>query len=236
MSQTPLSYRIVQAGDQAVTLDYGNLIDPAINCEVIAWFNAFQQQPLPGVIEMVPAYSSLTFYYDIIKVRQLYSTKTTAAETISIELEKRLQHLPLSADIPRRLMRIPVCYEPPYAMDMKAMIQGTGLTAEAIIQRHTATTYQVYMLGFLPGFAYMGEVNNSIAMPRKSQPVFVPAGSVGIAGKQTGVYSFPSPGGWMIIGRTPLQLFRANTAVPALLHAGDSVQFYSISRDEFDSY
>jgi inhibitor of KinA len=229
-------YRIFQSGDNAVTIDYGNRIDPAVNQVVLSQYYRFISVPVVGVREMVPAFSSLTFYYDVIQVRNKYSVKTTAAQVIREEIEKRLQQPTPYRDIPQRMMRIPVCYESSYAVDMPVLTAHAGLTEDAVIQIHTAITYQVYMLGFLPGFAYMGEVDSRIVVPRKSQPVTVSAGSIGIAGKQTGIYSFDSPGGWVIIGRTPLRLFDPANAIPALLQAGDSVRFYSITRDEFDNY
>jgi inhibitor of KinA len=110
------------------------------------------------------------------------------------------------------------------------------LTTEDVIRIHTSSPYTVYMNGFVPGFAYMGEVEESIAMDRKSSPVAVAAGSVGIAGKQTGVYPLPSPGGWQVIGRTPLQLFDPQAQDPVLLQPGDRVQFYPITYHEFENY
>jgi inhibitor of KinA len=229
-------YHIFQSGDNAVTIDYGNRIDPLINRVVLSRYQEFIAAPVTGVIEIVPAFSSLTFYYDVIKVRTSYSVKTTAARAIRDEIEKRLQQPPAVDDIPQRMIRVPVCYESPFAIDMPVLTAHSGLHSDAIIEIHSRTTYQVYMLGFLPGFAYMGEVDSRIVVPRKSQPTTVPAGSVGIAGKQTGIYSFESPGGWVIIGRTPLVIFEPVNSNPALLKPGDSVQFYSITRDEFDNY
>jgi inhibitor of KinA len=233
MSATRLPYRIYQTGDQAITVDYGNVIDPAVNREVIARFHSFKEFPLPGITEVVPAYSSLLFYYDVVKVKDIYPNKPTAAAAVREAIENRLYESVVYTESSSRQMRIPVCYEPPYSIDMPRMIETTGLSAAEIIQQHSSVSYHVYMLGFLPGFAYMGEVNNAIAVSRKDQPASVEAGSVGIAGRQTGIYSLASPGGWNIIGRTPLRLFDPDNSTPVLLQPGDCVSFYSISKDEF---
>jgi inhibitor of KinA len=151
-------------------------------------------------------------------------------------LEERLQQ-PVSAEVIQgRLVRIPVCYEKPFATDLLSLALAKHISVEELIHIHTASIYRVYMLGFLPGFTYMGEVDERIAMTRKPVPETVMPGSVGIAGRQTGIYPLVSPGGWHIIGRTPLALFAPEREEPALLTAGDQVQFYSISSHEFENY
>lgn len=229
-------YRIFSLGDSAITIDFGNAISEAINNEVIARFNELRQEPLPGMIEAIPAYSSLTIYYDVIKVRKSTSEGKTAFEAMKLEVEKRLMQPIVRNGISEKLIKIPVCYEEKYALDMRQLTVNKNISTEEVIQIHTSKDYRVYMLGFLPGFAYLGEVDERIAIPRKPQPVTVLPGSVGIAGRQTGIYPFASPGGWCIIGRTPLKLFDADKEEPTLIKAGDSVQFYSITEDEFKSY
>jgi inhibitor of KinA len=132
------------------------------------------------------------------------------------------------------LISIPVCYEKEFAHDLEWIAIQNNISLEEIISLHTAASYHVYMLGFLPGFAYMGLVNDKISVPRKQKPVTVEAGSVGIAGKQTGIYPLSSPGGWQIVGRTPMKLFDKEKESPTLIKSGDSVQFYSITKDEFE--
>jgi inhibitor of KinA len=130
-----------------------------------------------------------------------------------------------------------VCYAERFALDLEELVQQKHLSKQEIIQLHTSITYRVYMIGFLPGFAYMGEVDEKIAMPRRQQPrTAVPEGSVGIAGAQTGIYPFTSPGGWNIIGRTPLKLFDKDKEEPTFFKPGDEVTFYSITEDEFAHY
>ena len=229
-------YRIFSLGDSAITVDFGNTINEAINNEIIARFNELKYDPLPWMIEAVPAYSSLTVYYDVVKVRKTIPSGHTAFEAIKLQLEQRLQLPVQQKNVAERLIKIPVCYEGEYAPDMQQFTANKNITADEVIQIHTSKTYKVYMLGFLPGFAYMGELDERIVMPRRPQPVNIMAGSVGIAGRQTGIYPSASPGGWQIIGRTALKLFDANKEEPTLLRAGDMVQFYSITKDEFKSY
>ena len=228
------AHDIFPLGDSALTIDWGNTIDEAINTMVIAWFHRLQNDPLPGMIEAVPAYSSLTLHYDLSVLQKIVPPGKGVFAWMKEQLEQRLEK-PLDAvdETPGKIVRIPVCYEPEFASGMEELAMATGLSADEIIRIHSAIAYRVYLVGFLPGFAYMGPVDDRIRAPRKPQPVPVAAGSVGIAGNQTGIYPFASPGGWTIIGRTPVRLFDAAKTEPALVQAGDNVQFYSISRHEF---
>ncbi len=229
-------YRIFPLGDSAITIDFGNSISKEINKEVMTRFSQLQQQPLPGTIELVPAYSSLTIYYDLPALKRIVYNHFTVYEWMKELLEEKLK-IPLREKIGNEsLVRIPVCYEKEFSPDIEQLAALKNISVEEIVQIHTSIQYKVYMLGFLPGFAYLGEVDEKIAIPRKPQPQNVEAGSVGIAGKQTGIYPLVSPGGWQIIGRTPLKLFNPDNEMPTLLQSGDIVQFYSISKDEFKSY
>ncbi len=226
-------YRIFPLGDTALMLDFGNTIDESINKEVIARFRQFQQEPLPAMIEAVPAYSSLAVYYDVGRLVKKVSQGQTVFEWMKDQLEQRLKEPAPVYTSKDRLIRVPVCYDDEYGPDLQSLALAKGITPAEVISIHTGKTYKVYMLGFLPGFAYMGEVDERICMARKPQPQTVAAGSVGIAGKQTGVYPLASPGGWQVIGRTPLKLFDADNEQTTLLQAGDTVQFYSISKNDF---
>jgi inhibitor of KinA len=231
-----LAYRIFPLGDTAITVDFGNNIDETINNEVIARFRQLQQHPLPGMIEAIPAYSSFSVFYDTNRLKKLVPKGKMVFEWMKEELERFLQTPASNTEIATREIRIPVCYEGQYAPDLQRLSSINHIAIEEVIQAHTSRPYKVYMLGFLPGFAYMGEVDERISIPRKPQPENVVAGSVGIAGRQTGIYPFASPGGWQIIGRTPLKLFDAAKEEPTLLKAGDIVQFFSISPHEFENY
>jgi inhibitor of KinA len=233
MNSPDLPYRIFPLGDAAITVDFGNRIDETINGEVIARFNQLQQQPLPGMIEAVPAYSSLSIYYDIAALKKKLPPLQTVYGWMKQQLEERLKQPVQQDQITGRYLEIPVCYEEEFARDMQQLAGTKNISVDEVIQIHVSKKYKVYMLGFLPGFPYMGEVDEQIAMPRKAQPVNIKEGSVGIAGKQTGIYPLASPGGWQIIGRTPLRLFDTSREEPTLLKAGDIVQFYSITTKDF---
>jgi inhibitor of KinA len=244
-------YRIFPLGDSAITLDFGNVIDERINEQVISIFRWFQQDPLPGMLDAVPAYSSLTIYYDVFQLQKRIASTNTISEWFTAEIERRLQSFVPGNMLPSRFIRIPVCYEKEFALDIGEIAVIKAHSIEQLVQMHTSIVYKVYMLGFLPGFAYMGEVDKQMEMPRRIEPrQRVEAGSVGIAGRQTGIYPLASPGGWQIIGRTPVKLFEASSFQAAatgtkqevfedpicLLHPGDQVQFYSISKNEFENY
>ena len=234
MNYPIIPYRIFPLGDTALTIDFGNSINEAINKEVIARFDQLQQLPLAGMIEAIPAYSSLSVYYNVYEIKRYIRPGKTVFEWMKEQIEERMKIPVEEKRISERLVKIPVCYDDEFAADIQQLAIAKNITVDEAIKIHTSPDYKVYMLGFLPGFAYMGEVDEKITMPRKSQPQNVAAGSVGIAGKQTGIYPLISPGGWQIIGRTPLKLFNPERKEPTLLRAGDMVQFYSISKNEFE--
>jgi len=226
-------YKIFPLGDAALIIDFGNIIDESINKLVHAVFYQLQKDPIPGVIETVPAYCSLTIYYDVLFIRKKTGAKETAFKWIAEKVKEYLSGERIEVEENGALIRIPVCYENEYGPDLNFIAMQNKISVEEIIHLHISTTYRVFMLGFLPGFAYMGMVNEKIATPRKQFPAPVEAGSIGIAGRQTGIYPLNSPGGWQIIGRTPLQLFDKGKNDPTLFKTGDTVQFYSITKDEF---
>jgi inhibitor of KinA len=235
MNSPVSSYRIFPLGDSAVTIDFGNVIDEITNNKVLTLFQQLAAGPLPGMIEAVPAYSSLTIYYDLFKLRKSVLPDTTVYEWMCGRLEEKLQQPFEKKREATRLVSIPVCYENEFAPDIEQLATEKNISVEEVVLIHSSKQYRVYMLGFLPGFSYMGEVDERISIGRKSQPQPVAAGSIGIAGKQTGIYPSASPGGWRIIGRTPLKLFDAEKG-STLLKAGDTVQFISITKNEFENY
>jgi inhibitor of KinA len=228
------SYKISSLGETALIIDFGNTIDESINKMVHSLFYQLQNDPIPGMIEAVPGYSSLTIYYDILFIRNILNKQTTAFEWVSESLKKIIPKENIETGDPQILIKVPVCYEIGYAPDLGFIASQNNISPDEVIYLHTSITYHIYMLGFLPGFAYMGLVDEKISSSRKQKPVFVEAGSIGIAGKQTGIYPFRSQGGWQIIGRTPLKLFDKEKINPVLFKAGDKVQFYSITKDEFE--
>lgn len=232
MEQLP-AYKIHPLSDVSLIIDFGNVIDESINKMVHAVFYQLQEEPIPGMIEAVPAYSSLTIYYDVPFIRKKIRGEATAFEWVCEKVKEYLSKDRVQFQEQETFIRIPVCYDKEYGTDLDFIALLNQISTEEIIHLHTSTLYRVYMLGFLPGFAYMGLINDKIAAPRKQFPAPVESGSVGIAGRQTGIYPLRSPGGWQIIGRTPLNLFDKEKENPTLFKSGDTVQFYSITIDEF---
>jgi inhibitor of KinA len=227
------TFTISPLGESALVVSFGNAIDDDINQHVLQVFQRLKQTS-PFIIDVIPAYSSLSIYYDVLA---LHEKDKSAFEKMEAIITPLLGNK--SNDVPNtgRDVSIPVCYSDEFALDIKDLAAQKSLSAEEVIQLHMAKTYRVYMIGFLPGFPYMGKVDSRIATPRKSSPrTTIPAGSVGIAGEQTGIYPLASPGGWNIIGRTPLPLFDKDRTEPVLLQPGDRVRFYSITEDEFKNY
>lgn len=204
------------------------MIDVGVNTIVSQLFDYCNKRPFKGFIEAVPAYASLTIFYDVIQVRNTYIFANTAYSIVENYLAIALENLNTSGVKEPTLIEIPVVYD---GEDLAFVAEYNQLSIEEIIGIHTKPTYRVYMMGFLPGFAYLGGMDERIATPRKSSPrTKVPAGSVGIAGKQTGIYPLESPGGWQLIGRTPLLLFNIDSPYPTLLKAGDLVRFVKVGQ------
>ena len=232
--ENPASYKIYFINDSAAAIDFGNVIDKKINAKAIALYNYLTQHPVEGMIEAIPAYSSVAIYFDVLSLRKKIPSHKKVYEWIQNKLNQVMLNEFTGFETTTRFVRIPVCYDDEFAIDMPWIAEQKNLTREEIVLLHSSRQYHVYMLGFLPGFSYMGEVDERIVVPRKPEPMPISAGSVGIAGKQTGIYPLNSPGGWQIIGRTPLKMFNKDNDEPCLLKAGDSVEFYSITIGEFN--
>jgi inhibitor of KinA len=218
--------QIIQLGDNALTITFGNVISRELNDMVLAADAAINATPFAGFIETVPAYSSLSVFYDAMLMRKDCVAGQTSFETVMARLENTLQQLSEIEPPLRNIVEVPISFAPADAPDLELLAEAKGLTREQVIDIFTAQTYRVFMLGFLPGFSYMGEVDERIAMRRKDSPrKTVPKGSVGIAGRQTGIYSMSSPGGWQIIGRTDIEMFLPDQTPPSRLQAGNSVRF-----------
>ncbi|RYU93493.1 5-oxoprolinase subunit PxpB [Emticicia agri] len=212
--------------DSSITLDFGAVIEVDINSLVAQLFDYCQTNPFTGYQEAVPAYASLTVFYDVVQVRSAYPHAGTAYKLIENYLIDALKNLASTEAKESNLIEIPVIYD---GEDLSFVAEYNQLSIDEVIQIHTQATYRVYMMGFLPGFAYLGGMDERIATPRKSTPrTRVPAGSVGIAGKQTGIYPLESPGGWQLIGRTSLPLFNMDSPNSTLLKAGDLVRFVRV--------
>lgn len=218
--------KIFSLSDSAITIDFGNVIDAQINDLVMRLYRFCRENPFKGMIEAMPAYASLTIFYDIWQVRKSNIESKTAFDFVKKYLEDSLQKLSDEQIIEENLVNIPVIYD---SEDLAFVAEYNQLSIGEVIKIHTSPIYRVYMMGFLPGFAYMGGLDARIATPRKATPrTKVPAGSVGIAGNQTGIYPSESPGGWQLIGRTELQLYTPNSPNLTLLKAGDLVKFRKV--------
>ena len=221
--------RIFSLGDSALTIEFGKVVSTSLNKKAIALSAFFENDPFPGFVESVPAYASATIFYDLVKVRRAFPDFSTAFEAVQHLAVETLTKLDLSNKSHTRRIEIPVHFDKESAPDLDHIAETSGLSPEKVIDTFTASIYRVFMLGFLPGFSYMGEVDDRIATPRKESPrLSVPKGSVGIAGKQTGIYSLQSPGGWQIIGRTDIEMFTPNAESPSYLNPGDEVQFVAV--------
>lgn len=207
---------IVPLGEEGWTVVLGDRVDPEVHCRVAGLAERLAAAALPGVVELVPAYAAVTVFFD--------------AEQVSAEAVRRAiariaaaPNNEAAAPAPSRLVSIPVRYDGP---DLADVASRTGLPADEVICRHAGREYEVYLLGFAPGFAYLGDLDPALVLPRRSSPrTRVPAGSVAIAGAQTAVYPLATPGGWHLIGSTPLVMFDPSRDPAALLRAGDRVRF-----------
>lgn len=213
-------------GDRAVTVVFEQKISPEVNADVCGFTARFSELNMSGIIEIVPTYSAVTIHFD---------PMVLDAEMLVDSIEKILDGRGGEAQAEGETVVIPVVYGGEYGPDIDNVCQHTGLSREEVIARHSGREYLIYMLGFTPGFPYMGGMDESIATPRLKTPrTAIPAGSVGIAGAQTGVYPIRSPGGWQLIGRTPLKLFDMDRADPFLLRAGQKVVFRPITEEEYE--
>jgi inhibitor of KinA len=223
---------IVPLGDSALTVIYGTSIDEKINDKVQSLFLLLQKPDFPEIIDIIPAYASLTIIYDVIRIQ--LDQQSSPYVFMRKKIEKLLANSEVEQHTSAEVMEIPVCYDVVLGKDLITLSKDRNLSIEDIVQLHSSAIYRVYMIGFLPGFAYMGKVDNQIAAPRKTVPDrLIPAGSVGIAGEQTGIYPLASPGGWNIIGRTPLKIFDTHASSPCLLQPGLRVKFRHIVLNEY---
>lgn len=226
-------FQLYPLGDSAIVVAFGKEIQSDLHTKIQAFSAYLQHNPFEGMVEYVPAFTTVTVYFNpwIVSEKGKYDPY---ARTIGI-----LQNiLALTDDSKEKLqpkrLEIPVCYGGTYGPDLEYVAQFSRMSPEEVVMRHTSVEYLVYMIGFAPGFPYLGGMDTRIAAPRKDTPrTAVPKGSVGIAGLQTGVYPLETPGGWQLIGCTPLSLFRPGEESPSLLQAGDLVRFVSISEQEF---
>lgn len=226
MLYDPPVFRIM--GDRALLVEIGDRISPSINEKVRELFVKLDRSPLEGVVELVPSYRSLMVVYDPMR-------------TELDRLRKAILHL-LQTENPTfvpepRTLNVPVVYGGEYGPDLEWVASFHNLSSEEVIRLHVGTTYRVYMIGFMPGYPYLGELPEGLATPRRETPrTAVPQGSVAIAQRQTGIYPVQSPGGWHILGWTPIKLFDAGHWPPTPLEMGDRVRFFPIQKEEIERW
>ena len=215
---------ILPAGDTAVSVELGDIISAEVNFRVRNLMASIERSKIAGVVDLVPSYRSLLIYYDplVIPYAELVSNIRSCEVSLS---ESRL--------IPK-IVEIPTVYGGGYGPDLDYVATSNGITTDEVILLHSSNDYLIYMMGFRPGFTYLGGMSEKIATPRLQTPrLVIPAGSVGIAEQQTGIYPIESPGGWQIIGRTPINIFDPERDPPVIADAGDYVRFVPVSEKEY---
>lgn len=217
--------KFIPAGDCSLVMEFGNSISPEINARIRNMTKAIDESQTDAIVEIVPTYRSIQIIYDPLKIKYADLIK------LLTEMENSITS---DSDSSIRIVEIPTVYGGEYGPDIEFVAEHNNLTVDEVIDIHTSSDYLLYMLGFTPGFGYLGGMDERIATPRLQVPrMKIPAGSAGIAGSQTGMYPIDSPGGWQLIGRTPIRLYDPLIEPPVLLNAGDYIRFVSISEEEF---
>lgn len=218
--------RFLLTGDTSLSAEFGNEISETINAQIRAFTIALENSKIPGIVELVPTYRSCMIHYDPGVIS--YGALTKRLRGLMDKLG--------SVEIPPSdVLEVPVLYGGEMGPDLPFVAEHAGLSEQEVVDIHTSTEYLIYMLGFTPGFTYLGGMSEKIETPRLKQPrVKIPAGSVGIAGRQTGVYPIDSPGGWQLIGRTPVKMYDPNRETPILPKAGQYIRFRAIDQAEYD--
>ncbi|MDC3411993.1 5-oxoprolinase subunit PxpB [Aquibacillus sp. 3ASR75-11] len=231
-----MEFRLHPLGDNAVIIEVGEEmnIESQKNVEILCSF--FDTQPFDWIIEYIPAFTTVAVFYDPVKIQKKHKSDFLKFpyDYACDALNKILVELQLNETTEPRIVEIPVCYGGELGPDIEHVASYNGITTKEVMDIHSKGDYLVHMIGFAPGFPYIGGMSDKIATPRRTSPrLKIPAGTVGIAGKQTGVYPIETPGGWQLIGRTPIKLFLPNEATPSLLKAGDKIKFTPISNERY---
>jgi KipI family sensor histidine kinase inhibitor len=217
--------RYLVAGEAALVVEFGDAIDPAINRQVREWLLAIERANVAGVRDLVPTYRSLLVSYD---------PRTTTFDELTSRLAALEGSLAAGDVPPPRIVEIPTAYGGAFGPDLGFVAEHSRLTEAEVVSIHSGTDYLVYMMGFSPGFTYLGGMSERIATPRLKTPrTAIPAGSVGIAQQQTGIYPVASPGGWQLIGRTPVSLFDQARVPPVVVEAGDYIRFLPVTAEQY---
>lgn len=217
--------RILTAGDSSILVEFGKEISPEINRKITATVQLMREQHIEGVVDVIPAFCSLLINYD---------PRVTSYDEIKERMQCLVKVDAFLDEERRRIFEIPVCYGGEYGPDIANIAEHAGLSEEEVIKIHSSRDYLIYMLGFLPGFCYLGGLDERIHTPRLANPrIKINAGSVGIGGSQTGIYPLDSPGGWQLMGMTPVKTYDPGREVPILVEAGDYIRFKPIDEAEF---
>lgn len=236
---------IIPLGDSALIVRVRNQFEDAPDetlDEVLCAFQRLRKAGIPGVIELAPAYTSVAVFFDPIAVAEASGRPDETFDWLTMQIHRvvgrrtRDRRSLLRRSLPRSV-EIPVCYDAEFALDLDRVAEHTRLSAGEVVDVHSTAEYRVACIGFVPGFPFLAGLAKKLATPRRENPrKEIPAGSVGIGGAQTGIYPLRSPGGWNLIGRTPLRLFDPQKDPPTLLRAGDRVRFRAITREEFAAF
>jgi inhibitor of KinA len=231
MEITPLgdSALIVRIRETSADLD-----DESLSA-VLGALRKIESAQIPGIIELAPAYTNIGVFFDPLRVASAGADPVAVFDWMADQIRTAVSRKIKSAKQTARLIKIPVCYDPEFALDLDEVAQHAGLSAREVVDLHHTAEYRVNCIGFTPGFPFLAGLPKKLATPRQATPrKEIPAGSVAIGGAQTGIYPIKSPGGWNIVGRTPLRLFSSEKEPPSLLRSGDRVRFLSITREEFE--
>ncbi|MCU6761109.1 Sporulation inhibitor kipI [uncultured Roseburia sp.] len=217
--------KILTEGDSSLLIEFGKEISPEINGKITALVHLLKAQQIEGVVDLIPAFCSLLINYDP-RVITYSKLKKRLEKLLKLEVEAKQSV--------KKVIEIPVCYGGEYGPDLDNIAEHAGLNREEVIKIHSSRDYLIYMLGFLPGFSYLGGLDERIHTPRLANPrIKISAGSVGIGGSQTGIYPLDSPGGWQLLGMTPVKTYDPNRNQPILFEAGDYIRFVPVSEEEY---
>lgn len=230
-------FEIKPLGETALIVKFGNEISPQIHYKIKSLSEYLEKYPFVGMVEYVISYTSLAIYYNPFTVKKSFSQykEQSAVQIVATYIKDCVQKMQQVDESRANVVEIPVCYGGKYGPDIEFVAKHNNLSVQEVIDIHMAPQYLVYMIGFCPGFPYLGGMDKRIATPRREVPrIEIPARSIGIAGEQTGGYPISTPGGWQIIGRTPIEMFNPDDEEnPTLLHSGDLVKFYAVSEKEY---
>lgn len=223
-----MDYSFSPLGDQAIVVEVGQEISEEVQVRVRMLSQLLENEAPRWMVEAIPAFTTIAVFYNPLLAQYA---------TVESQMKELFRHTVKAESVAARTIEIPVCYGGDFGPDLEFVAEHNGLSPEEVVKIHTGGTYSVHMIGFAPGFPFIGGMSEKIAAPRRDSPrLRIPERTVGIAGKQTGIYPIETPGGWQLIGRTPVRLFRPEQEVPSLLRAGDKIRFKEITESEYHAW